>query len=166
MKSLLTPDACVNSIFNITPEGLSKRGIYGLILDIDNTLVATNKDADRKVFDYIAVLKDHGIKAIIVSNARKKRVELFCTPLHIDYVYKAHKPLRKGFDLAYKKLGLPKEQIAIIGDQLFTDVLGGKLAGINTILLKPIDMDEPVFIKLKRVFERPFISNKHFTDKY
>lgn len=167
MVHFLTPDAYLNSIFDITPDRLRRNGIYGLILDIDNTLVATNiKDADSKVIDFIANLKAQGIKIIVVSNARKERVELFCKPLNIEYVYKALKPFGKGFELAFEKLNLPREKMAIVGDQLFTDVLGGKLKGIKTILLKPIDLNEPFLIKVKRVFEKPFIINKHFTDKF
>lgn len=167
MGKVLTPDAYVNSIFAITPERLKKNGIYGLILDIDNTLVATyTKDADQKVIDYIKNLNKQGIKTIIVSNARKERVELFCKPMNIEFVYKALKPFGRGYNQAIQKMNLSKEKVAVVGDQLFTDVLGGKLKGIHTILIKPIDLNEPLLIKMKRIFEKPFISNKYFKDKY
>jgi HAD superfamily phosphatase (TIGR01668 family) len=167
MKKLLTPDAYVRSIFDITPEGLKQNGIYGLILDIDNTLVATHtKDADDKVISFIKKMNANGIKAIIVSNARKERVEVFSKPLGIEFVFKALKPLGKGFDIAVQKMNLPSSKVAIIGDQLFTDVLGGNLKGIHSILLKPIDLDEPFLIKFKRIFEKPFLSGKQYKDKY
>lgn len=167
MKKLLTPDAYVKSIFNITPERLKKNGIYGLILDIDNTLVATHtKEADEKVISFIKNMNHYGIKTIIVSNARKKRVEVFSKPLGIEFVYKALKPFGRGFDIAVQKMNLPKEKVAIIGDQLFTDVLGGNLKGIHSILLKPIDLDEPFLIKFKRIFEKPFLSGKQYKDEY
>ncbi len=167
MGKLLKPDAYVNSIFSITPERLKRNGIYGLIIDIDNTLVATyTKDADEKVIAYIKNLNVNGIKTVIVSNARKERVELFCKPLGIEFVYKALKPFERGFNLAIEKMKLPKEKVAIIGDQLFTDVLGGNLMGIHAILIKPIDRNEPLLIKVKRIFEKPFVSEKQFTDKY
>ena len=86
--------------------------------------------------------------------------------LGIEYVYKALKPLGRGFDIAIEKLKLPENQIAIIGDQLFTDVLGGRLKGIHTILIKPIDLDEPFLIKIKRIFEKPFLTNKQYKDKF
>lgn len=167
MKRLFTADAYVSSILDITPEGLKKRGIYGLILDIDNTLVATNiKDPGSKIINYIKKLNDAGIKTIIVSNAGKKRVEVFCTHLNIDYIYKAKKPLGNGFLKAIDKMGLPKEKVAIVGDQLFTDVLGGNLIGIHTILIKPIDLKEPIPILLKRILEKPFLIKRHYTDKF
>ena len=79
MINLLTPDAYVGSIFNITPDRLKSNGIYGLILDIDNTLVATHvRAADKKVLHFISDMNAQGIKTIVVSNGRKERVELFC----------------------------------------------------------------------------------------
>jgi HAD superfamily phosphatase (TIGR01668 family) len=165
MKNLLKADAYVNSIYDITPEMLKNKGIYGLILDIDNTLVATHIDeADEKVISFIESLKESGIKAIIVSNGRKRRVELFCEPLGIEFLYQAHKPLGGGFKKAVEIMNLPYNQVAILGDQLFTDVLGGNLKGIFSILVKPIDLDEPLFIKFKRIFEKPFLKNIEYRD--
>ncbi len=167
MKNLITPDAYVNSIFDITPETLKDKGIYGIILDIDNTLVATHiKEADEKVINFIKTLKEYGIKAIIVSNGRKKRVELFCEPLGIEFLYKAHKPLGGAFKKAAEIMELPYDKVAILGDQLFTDVLGGNLVGIHSILVKPIDLNEPLFIKFKRIFEKPFLKNIEYKDKF
>lgn len=167
MKNLLKADAYVNSIFDITPEMLKNKGIYGLILDIDNTMVATHiKEADEKVINFIKSLKECGIKAIIVSNGRKKRVELFCEPLGIEFLYKAHKPLGGAFKKAIEIMGLPSDKVAILGDQLFTDVLGGNIKGIHTILVRPIDLDEPFFIKFKRIFERPFLKNIEYKNKF
>lgn len=167
MKNLLIPDAYVNSIFDITPEMLKSKGISGLILDIDNTLVATHtKDADDKVISFIRSLKEHGIKAIIVSNGRKKRVELFCEPLGIDFLYNARKPLGGAFKKAIEIMGLSYDKVAILGDQLFTDVLGGNIKGIHSILVKPIDLDEPFFIRFKRIFEKPFLKNIEYKDKF
>ncbi len=166
MAKVLKPDILVSSIYAITPEGLKNRKIYGLILDIDNTLVATHiKDPDEKLINHLKTLRDGGIRAIIVSNARKERVEQFARPLNIEYVYKALKPLGRGFKLALKKLSLSKENVAIVGDQLFTDVLGGNLQGIHTILIKPIDLNEPLSIRLKRIIEKPFLINKRYEDK-
>ena len=167
MKNLLTPNTCVNSIFDITPEMLKNKGLNGLILDIDNTLVATHiKEADEKVINFIRSLKDNGIKAIVVSNGRKKRVEHFCKPLGIDFLYNAHKPLGGAFKKAINLMGLSNDKVAILGDQLFTDVLGGNIKGIHTILVRPIDLDEPFFIKFKRIFERPFLKNIEYKNKF
>lgn len=167
MGKFLTPDAYVKSIHSITAESLKAHGISGLIIDIDNTLVPTHaKDADIKIKSYIEGLKAAGIKAVIVSNARKERVEHFCRALEIDYVYKALKPFKRGYRDAMNIMGLTPERIAIIGDQLFTDILGGNLLGMKSILIEPIDPDEPLLIKFKRIIEKPFIHGKIFLDNF
>lgn len=167
MKKLFEPDAYINSIFDITPEMLRNKGIYGLILDIDNTLVATHvKDAGERVIKYIKELKEKGINAVIVSNGHKHRVEAFCKPLDINFVYKAYKPLGRGFDKAIEIMNIDESQIAIVGDQLFTDILGGNLKGIHSILIKPIDLKEPFLVKLKRIIEKPFLKNKEYKDEF
>ncbi len=166
MKKLLAPDAYIESIFDITPEMLKNKGILGLILDIDNTLVATHiKEANENVISFIKLLKEHEIKVIVVSNGRKKRVELFCEPLGIDFLYSAHKPLGSAFKKAIYMMGLSNDKVAILGDQLFTDVLGGNIKGIHSILVKPIDLDEPLFIRFKRIFEKPFLKNIEYKDR-
>ncbi|NLM74706.1 MAG: YqeG family HAD IIIA-type phosphatase [Clostridiaceae bacterium] len=166
MLKILKPDTMVKSIYSISPEDFIRKKIFGLILDIDNTLVATHiKKPDANLISYIKALKESGIKVIIVSNAKKERVEEFCKPLDIEYVYKALKPLSRGFILALKKMDLPRENVAIVGDQLFTDVLGGNLSKIHTILIKPIDLNEPFLIRLKRILEKPFLYNKQYEDK-
>ncbi len=163
MGKLLTPDAYIESIYSITADMLKAKGIKGLVLDIDNTLVATHeKDAGRHVIEYIHGLNQRGIKTVIVSNAHRERVEKFCRPLGIKFIYKAHKPFRGGLHQAVKLMDLPAQNLAMVGDQLFTDVLGGNLYGMKTILIKPIDPSEPWPIRAKRLFERPFISNKRY----
>lgn len=167
MGKFCTPNAYVDSIFDITPSGLKEKGLYGVILDVDNTLVATHvKEASDKIIRYIKALKENDIMCIVVSNGAKKRVEHFCKPLGIEFVFNALKPLGRGFTIAIEKLGLAPDNIVIIGDQLFTDVLGGNLKGLHTILVKPIDLNEPFLMKIKRIFELPLLRNKKFTDKY
>ena len=167
MGRLLTPDAYIKSIYSISPEGLKKDGIKGLILDIDNTLVPTyTRDADIKVKTFVDSLKKNGIKTVIVSNAKQERVEQFCRHLDIDYFYKALKPFKKGYLKAVESMGLEPRDVAIAGDQLFTDILGGNLLGMKTLLIKPIDCNEPFPIKIKRIFEKPFLMGKNYLDKY
>lgn len=166
MGRFLYPDAYLGSIYGLTPEGLKKKGIRGLILDIDNTLVPTfTKDADTRVRNFIDNMKKNGIKVAIVSNARQERVEQFCRNLDVDYFYKALKPFRKGYLQAMKTMGLKPSEVAIAGDQLFTDILGGNLLGMRTILVKPIDSNEPVTIRIKRLLEKPFLAGKRYLDK-
>lgn len=167
MGRFLTPDAYIRSIYSISHEGLKKRGIRGLILDIDNTLVPTyTRDADIKVKSFLDDLKKNGIRIVIVSNAKRDRVEQFCRFLDVDYVYKALKPFRKGYLRAVESMGLKTSEVAIAGDQLFTDILGGNLLGMKTLLIEPIDRNEPSLIRIKRLLEKPFLKGKRYLDKY
>lgn len=167
MGRFLSPDAYLKSIYSLTAEGLKKHGIKGIIFDIDNTLVPTyTKEADIKVATFLEDLKRNGIKIAIVSNARQERVEKFCRHLDVDYFYKALKPFRKGYVKAVETMGLRPSEAAIAGDQFFTDILGGNLLGMKTILIKPIDSREPFPVKLKRILEKPFLIGKKYLDKF
>ena len=167
MGRFVTPDAYIESIYSISPEGLIKMGIKGLILDIDNTLVPTyTKNADIKVKAFLDNMKKNGIKTAIVSNAKQGRVEQFCRHLDVDYFYNALKPLKKGYRQAIENMGLRPCDVAIAGDQLFTDILGGNLLGMKTLLIKPIDRNEPFMIRLMRLFEKSFLRGKQYLDKF
>jgi predicted HAD superfamily phosphohydrolase YqeG len=76
------------------------------------------------------------------------------------------KPFKKGYLKAVESMGLEPRDVAIAGDQLFTDILGGNLLGMKTLLIKPIDCNEPFPIKIKRIFEKPFLMGKNYLDKY
>jgi len=154
---MFKPDIYVDNIFEIDLEYLKKKGIKGLFFDIDNTLepYATPKPSSKTI-DFFNNLIQKGFKVGIISNARLVRAELFCENLNIDYVGKAQKPSKRGYDLLSKKMGIKKNEAAMIGDQLFTDIWGGKSNGCLTILVQPIEGKEPFFVKFKRYLEKPF----------
>jgi len=143
---------------------LKDKGIKGLILDIDNTLVPSFiKEADDKTLKWINMVREQGLKACIVSNARKKRVELFNEKLGLEAIYRASKPGRRSFTKALDVLGLDVSQTAVVGDQIFTDVYGGNRLGMYTILVKPIHKEEFFFVKLKR-FPEKYILKRYYSD--
>lgn len=154
----LQPDLYIKSIFSLDINWLKERNIKGLLVDIDNTLV-THKQRipDEKVVKLIKHFQDNGIKIAIVSNARKKRVDVFNENLGLYAKYRAYKPSNMGFLEAMSKLNLTSEETAVIGDQLFTDIKGGNKLGLTTILVEPLDSDEPITVKVKRIFEKLFI---------
>lgn len=155
MKGILLPRLYVDSIAEITADVLKKIGIKGLILDIDNTLVPNHvADADDNVLEWTDAMKAAGFKLCIVSNGARKRVERFNEKLDLFAVHRAMKPARRAFLKAGMVMGLESRQIAVVGDQIFTDVYGGNRAGMFTILVKPIDCNEGIFVKLKRIFEK------------
>ena len=133
-----------------------KAGYRGIIFDIDNTLVPHDAPADHAVIDFIKQLKDMGFRICLLSNNGKERVASFNRPLQVQYIYKANKPFRTGYEQAMKLLKTDKGNTLFIGDQIFTDVWGARRAGIYSILLDPINPKEEIQIVLKRIPEKYF----------
>lgn len=156
----LYPSIYIENIKKITLELLKEKKIKGLILDIDNTLIDYDKNLLEGTKEWCDNLKENNIKLCILSNTNKvKKVEKVAKILNLEYIYFAHKPSKKGFLMAQKLLGLNKEEIAIVGDQIFTDVWGGNRVGMYTILTKPIDERDILLTRLKRPFEKIVINN-------
>lgn len=145
------PDLYYDSINHIDLDMLQEKGIKGLILDIDNTLVPMHqKDADQNAISWITGLKNRGFKVCILSNAAEKRVVRFNKDLAVTAIHRAYKPAGKAFLRAAEEMGLEPENVAVVGDQLFTDIHGGNKANMITILVKPIDKKEIIYVRLKR----------------
>ena len=106
-------------------------------------------------------MKAAGIKLLIVSNNHAPRVTPFAEMLGLDFVPEGAKPLPKGYNIAVKKFGMPKNTVCAIGDQIFTDILGANLAGIKSIFVYPIEFESGFFFKIKRFFERPLLPKKY-----
>jgi len=157
----LQPDLFVKSVFSLDISWLKNRGIKGVLLDIDNTLIThKQKIPDEKVIELIKFFQDNGIQAAIVSNATKRRVDVFNEKLGLYARYRAFKPSARGFHKAMSKLKLIPSETAVIGDQLFTDIRGGNKLGLTTILVEPLDENEPVSVRIKRIFEKLFVKKK------
>lgn len=155
MSNMLYPSLIVDSIRDVTIEILAKNGITGLILDIDNTLVANHvAEADENAIEWVESIRAAGYKVCIVSNAAKKRVIKFNDKLQLYAFHRAMKPMTAAFKKASRIMGLKNENVAVVGDQIFTDVYGGNRAGMFTILVKPIDQKEGKFVQIKRIFEK------------
>ena len=157
-------DAYLCSILDVTVPFLSERGISGLILDIDNTLIGHNVPLpDENVLRHLRTLEEGGIKLCVVSNNTTSRVKSFCEKIGVSFfVANALKPRRIGYERAFKELGLSPASVAAVGDQVFTDVWGAKRAGCFAILTKPLHKGgEGFLIAIKRILEKPFIRNFH-----
>lgn len=152
---LFLPDKHVHSIFDIEPSFLQSKGIKGMIVDLDNTLVPWNvATATDKVIEWIRKMEEANIKVTIFSNNNKERVTIFAEPIGASYIYRARKPLPRAFHIAKNKMKLKKEEIVVIGDQLLTDILGGNFAGFYTILVVPIVETDAPITKFNRNLER------------
>ena len=148
-------------ILDITKEDFDRMGIAGLILDVDNTLTTHDNPVPLDhVIEWLRNMQDSGIKMMIVSNNHSERVKPFAEMLGLDYVSEGRKPLNDGFKRAINLMNLPKEKVAVIGDQIFTDILGANLFGIKSILVEPIELEKKGFLHFKRIIEKPIL--KHY----
>lgn len=147
------PKEWVESTYEIDWESWSKRGIRGVIFDIDNTLVPHGAPADDRAIALFTRLHALGMETCLLSNNKEPRVKSFAAQVHSRYIYKAGKPAVKNYNRAVQEMGLCKEEVLFVGDQLFTDVYGANRAGIYGILVKPINPKEEIQIVLKRYLE-------------
>ena len=155
---ILYPKLYLTNVKKITIELLKKYNIKGLILDIDNTLIDFDKNLLEGCKEWCEDLKKKGIKMCILSNTNKVyKVKKVAETLNLEYLYFAHKPNKKGFKKATKILSLNPENIAVVGDQIFTDVFGGNRCKMFTILTKPIDTRDIWLTRLKRPLEQIII---------
>lgn len=162
--NLFLPNKQVYKPFEIEPKFLQDNNIKGIIVDVDNTLVPWDvAHATEEVINWLEEMKAANIKVTIFSNNNKERVTLFADPLDTPYIYKARKPLGHAFERARKQMELEKWEIAVIGDQLLTDILGGNRAGYYTILVDPLVTNDAKITTFNRNVERMILN--HFYRK-
>ena len=147
------PKEWVDSTYDIDWKSWKEKGIRGVIFDIDNTLVPHGAPADARALALFERLHELGYETCLLSNNKEPRVKSFADQVHSRYIYKAGKPGVKNYNRAVQEMGLRKEEVLFVGDQLFTDVYGANRAGIYGILVKPINPKEEIQIVLKRYLE-------------
>ena len=154
-KKLLAPRQHLDSIYELNTAGLHAQGIRGIIFDMDNTLVPWN---DRAVYprlaSWLAHLREGGFQLCIVSNNSRERGGQLACELDIPAIWYAVKPRRRAFRKALQIMELTAPETAVVGDQIFTDVLGGNRLGLYTILVVPITDREFIWTRLMRRLER------------
>ena len=149
------PDIYAKSIYDIDYDNLISRGIKCVLFDLDNTLVPPRaKSVSRKLADFMKQVKKLNIHFVIYSNSRKKRVSDIAQKLDLEYFHLVRKPYRGKIDKIIKKYEYNQSEIAIVGDQLLTDVLFGNKIGITTILVNPLSLNDKFFTKFNRMRER------------
>ncbi len=154
MLKLLYPDSYVESIHDIALDELQKRQIKGLILDLDNTITLWNSnEISSQVDAWFRKIRSMGFQACILSNNGEKRILTVAQVLDIPYIHRAAKPQPASFLRAVQLMGLKPAEAAVIGDQIFTDVLGGNRAGLYTILVVPLGGREFIGTKISRMME-------------
>ena len=153
--SFLKADYRFKKITDITAADLKKAGAKLVLLDADNTLSFHGSQKPYPgVPEWIEEIKKEGFVLVIISNNSESRIKPFAEKLGLPFVFKSAKPLSKGFKTACEKFGFEPKETAVIGDQVFTDVLGGKLFGSKVFLTEPLGPETDFFIKIKRKFEK------------
>lgn len=148
------PDIYQKSIYTIDYDKLLNRGIKYLLFDLDNTIVpVTLRKPNKKIKELFEDLKEKGFTLIIFSNSNKKRIKPFKDDLEVDCCARAKKPFKKKFLKVINEFRISVDEIAIIGDQILTDVLGGNKVGITTILVNPVSTYDPFFTRINRRLE-------------
>ena len=162
--SIFMPTQMFRSVSSITPEYLRKHGIRALILDVDNTLTGHgSQELSDHVAQWLDQMKNSGIALAIASNNFEKRVAPFARTIGVEHVSFCCKPAPWGLARARKKLGVSKNEVGLVGDQIFTDAVGANLYGIPVLLCQPLYRDIKPTIRLKRILERPLL--KHYCKK-
>jgi len=149
------PKEFAHSIFEITPDKLKQMGIKGIITDLDNTLIEWDRpDATEELTEWFKKMHDAGIQIVILSNNKEPRVKKFADPLGIPYIFKAQKPLARGFKRALELLNMKREEVLMLGDQMLTDMMGANRSKLHTILVKPVAQSDGFVTRFNRFIER------------
>ena len=163
---LLRPDQYCPNILDIDASVLKEQGVKGIILDLDNTLVPRReKIVSPAVINWIEQMKAKGLKVVIVSNNWTKRVTTVAERVKLPLIAPAGKPSRRAFKKGLKILGTSPEETAVIGDQLFTDIIGGKRMRLFTILVSPVGNDEMFHTRVLRRLERRILNRLRIKNK-
>lgn len=158
--ALFMPKVMFEHITDIEPEFFIEHGIKALVLDIDNTLTTHDNPIPHEgIIEWVGRIKEIGIHPFVISNNSAERVAPFAKKIGLDFIPDAKKPLTFGITKMCKKFNFSKKETAIIGDQIFTDIMAGNLKGILTVLVTPYEPENGWFFKLKRKLEKPIIRN-------
>ena len=159
MLSKLYPKEYAESVYGYDFEGARRRGKRGVFFDIDNTLVPHDAPADKRSRELLEGLRARGFCLGLVSNNHEPRVKSFSEDSGgIEYVYLSHKPKPDGYLELCRRLSLSPEEVIFFGDQLFTDIWGANNAGIDSVLVAPLDRSTDIpRIRLKRKLEKPIL---------
>jgi HAD superfamily phosphatase (TIGR01668 family) len=136
---MLRPDAVVSTVTAVTPDFLRARGVHAVMVDLDDTLLASGSEVlDPSFRAWLSTLQDAGIPVVILSNGERSRVARWAEELRIGGLALIGKPFRRAFRKGLEHLGSPPQQTSMVGDQLFTDILGANRAGMVSVLVRPL----------------------------
>ena len=151
---LLFPHKRFYRITEIRPQLLTDIGVKAIILDIDNTMATHDHPIPAiGVFEWLSDVQSAGIRCVILSNNKKERVAPFAELLALPYIARGRKPLPRAFIKAAQMVNSAPFETAVVGDQIFTDILGGRVAKMHCLYVEPIEREKGVFFRFKRLME-------------
>ncbi|MBI5830878.1 MAG: YqeG family HAD IIIA-type phosphatase [Armatimonadetes bacterium] len=163
LSHLIRPDHCLDTVLELTPERLAGWGIRALIMDADNTLVPRNAyHLDTATRAWLEALIADGVRLCVLSNsAQPRKVARMVAELGIPTLALARKPARAGFRRALAAMAVEAGETAMVGDQLFTDIVGGNRMGMRTVLVRPCSTNDFIVYRLLgRPLERPLLRRR------
>ena len=153
------PDLYRRQLTDLTPAEVTAMGVRALLLDVDNTLSLHHSQTPLPgIPEWLASMKQAGILLVIVSNARKSRVQPFADSLDLPFFWLCKKPLPFSILRGIRRLGVSKKQTMLCGDQLFTDMAAGFLAGTKKLLVTPAKPETGWSFRLRRRLEKPLLA--------
>jgi uncharacterized protein len=163
---MLRPDAVVASVTEVTPDFLHARGVRAVMVDLDDTLLASGSDLLEPLFRaWLETLRGAKIPVVILSNGTQTRVARWAQELGVVGLPLMGKPLGRAFRQGLAELGTPAHETAMVGDQLFTDVLGANLVGMVSVLVTPLSPGKLLHTRALRRLERVLLRRYRLTHR-
>ena len=157
MSFSLLPTWMAGEITQLKPSFLLEQGVRLVMLDFDNTIIPyTTNEPPPEVLAWMEDMYGAGLRLCVVSNSHNSRVPDFCEKYGLDCVTHAKKPFSRGIKECLARYDIPPRESVLIGDQIYTDTLGGNCAGVRTVLVRSIN-NHTFWLKLRHVAEMPFI---------
>ena len=148
------PNHYVQNVNDIDFQKLKDKNIKMILCDVDNTLlIVGEKMPTADAFSFLEKAKNEGIKVILFSNGKTERISKLAAKLDLEFNGLSKKPFSKSYELMLERYHLSSENIAVIGDQLLTDILGGNKMNMYSILVDPITKHETIWTKINRSIE-------------
>lgn len=152
---LFRPRYTIDTIYHLDTDVLQQMNVKAVFSDLDNTLLAWNEFETAKKMDELNQrLAKAGIKLVVISNNNAERIGKVLNPYQIDFVAKSRKPLPFAITKKREQLSLAKDQVMMVGDQLITDIQAGNLAGVESVLVKPLVETDKWNTRINRFLEK------------
>ena len=163
---MFKPTYYFEGIEKIDIKLLKKNKIKGLIMDVDNTIIDVMRNISDEKMKWIGDVKEAGIQICILSNSSNlQKVSQVANIIGVPYLLNGMKPAKKGYKMAIHILDLKVDEVAMVGDQVFTDIWGANRMKMKSILVEPFDIFEPFWVKAKRPIEKMILRKVSFTNK-